>query len=243
MNSDPKRESLIERCRKLGRMTTERGATENEALAAAAALSRLVSEHSISQSELQVRADAQNCVKDALVSLRNKESGWSKVAINIERLYGTICWLDKKSEDVLGLGFETETTSVVFYGFPLDVAASICTLAIIGTALDTSLEALGRVRRDVRDSFEVGFCDRINERLREMRQQRSDAFRNASKGALVVLKDQLVKDEFAKTGQVLRRSRKDNPVRDQSAYAKGKAAGSAVALDPQVANNQRRRLA
>lgn len=236
------RDDIIERIKKLQRLNTQRGATEAEALTAASLAQKLILEHNITQTELSIRVDAKNCIKDAFVSIRAKQPSWTRVAINIERLYGTICWMERKMEDVLDMGFEVETVQVVYYGFPVDVAGSIATLSIIALALETELEGLPRKTKSIaRKSFEIGFCDRINERLKEMRQRSSDAFRNASKGALVVLKEQLVQEEFNKLGVTLTRSKTSNTSIDANAYRAGRNAGNGCALDTRVqgrANNQ-----
>lgn len=59
-------------------------------------------------------------------------------------------------------------------------------------------------------------------------------------GALVVLKDQLVKEEFGKLGQKLHRVADRATVRDAAAYAAGQRAGDRVALDRQVGAERRR---
>lgn len=244
--SNAKRDALIERIRKLQRMTTERGASESEAMTAAAFAARLITEHGVEQSELSLRMDAKSCIKDSLISINAKEACWQKIAVGVERLYGTICWLESKKEDLYELGFETEITSLVFYGFPLDVAASIATTAMISVALDTELASAKRKAKGWKQSFEIGFCERVNERLREMRARASEAFRNASKGALVVVKEQVVREEFDKLGQKLYRTRPQNTVKDQAGYAAGQAAGARVGLDSKISNSAggaQRRLA
>lgn len=228
-----RRDALIERIRKLQRMTTERGASEGEALAAAAIAARLIAEHEVGMSELEVRADARNCIRDGYVCFRVAQPAWTRVAISIEKLYHTICWIERKHEDVLGLGFETEVLEIVYYGFPLDVAGSIATLAIVAQALEGELlrlpKRLGTLKRQ---SFELGFCDRVRERLREMRERSTAAH---ASGTLVLLKDQLVREEWEKLGmKLLRRAAPDREV-DREAYAKGKLSGGAVALDTRIA--------
>lgn len=233
-----KRDAAIERIRKLQAMTTGRGASEAEAMMASARISALRTEYDIAESEISIRADAKSCIKDALVSVAQDEPGWRRVAINIEKLYGTICWLEQTREDLFELGFNVSVTRIVYYGFPLDVAASVATLALIGMALDSELtpERMRGKGRGYRGSFTEGFCDRINARLREMRSRASQAFAQASKGALVVVKEQVVKSEFEKLGRKLYRSQHTNSARDGAGYAAGQAAGQRVGLDAQVSS-------
>lgn len=238
-----KREVLIERCRKLARMTTERGASEAEALAAASFLQRMVQEHGIAMSELEVRADAKNCVKDAYVCLRSSQPGWLQVCISIEKLYGTIVWVERSVEDVLGLGFEVESLSIVYYGFPVDVAGSIATLAICAQAVETELARLPRRAKKLeRESFELGMSHRLRDRIREMRVRSMNDFAAASKGALVVLKEKLVKEEFDKMGVRLNQATTADRKLDPKSYAAGQAAANGVALDSRVGQTTGGRL-
>lgn len=232
-----KRDAAIERVRKLQAMTTARGASEAEAMMASARISALRTEYGIAESDLSIRADTNSCVKDALVSVASDEPGWRRVAINIEKLYGTICWLEQSEEDLFELGFKVKVTRILYYGFPLDVAASIATLALIGMALDSELtpERTRGKGRGYRGSFTEGFCNRVNARLHEMRVRSSKAFHDASKGALVVVKEQVVRSEFEKLGQKLYRSQHRAPAWDRAGYAAGQAAGGRVGLDAQVA--------
>lgn len=231
------RDKLIERVRKLSRMTAERGASESEAMQAAELVRRLCAEHNIGQDELSIRADAKSCVKDAYVSIRSKQPAWTRVCVGIERLYGTICWYETKQEDLLELGFDVETAYVVYYGFPVDVACSIATLAICAQALEGEI-ASRKFKRGERESFELGMCARMNERIREMRGR--GLAEAKGQGALVVLKDQLVREEFGKLGQRLHRTAARATVRDAAAYAAGQRAGDRVALDRAVGQERRR---
>lgn len=228
-----KREALIERIRKLQRMTTERGATEGEALQAAALAQRLIAEHNIAASELSIRADAKSCIKDAFTVIRSSKPGWTQLCIAIEKLYGTICWLERKDEDLLGLGFEVETFSAVYYGFPVDVAGSIATLAFCSIAIDTEIGNLPkRTKKLERESFELGMVQRLRERIKEMR---SRAYQEAKgSGALVVLKEQLVKEEFDKLGQKLYYQKIKDRKLDRASFVAGQRAGSGVALDSKI---------
>lgn len=236
--ADTKRAAIIARAQKLRAMTTERGASEAEALAAIQALSRLVAEYNLSASELEIRADAKHCIKDALVSVRSAEGSWSKLGIGIEKLYGTICWLEEEQGDFLGLGFEIKSISIWYYGFPADVAGSITTLTLCSIAVDQALaEMPKRSGAAKRKSFELGMCDRLRERIREMRSRQTGPVQ--APGQLVLLKDKLVREEFGKLGIALHRAPSRDVARDQAAYAAGQARGGQVAIDRSIGAQRR----
>lgn len=235
------RVKLIEKIKKLQRMTVERGASETEAMRAAQVVQQLISEHNIEQSELEIRTDAKNCAKDSYTAIRSSKPAWSNLAIAIEKLYGTIAWAERSSEDLLGLGFETETYQIVYYGFPVDVAGSIATLAICAIALDTAVAALPKRSKKIeRESFEIGMTDRLQERIKEMRLRAHGEAKG--QGALVVLKDKLVQEEFSKLGVKLYRSHAPERKISPAGYVAGRAAANAVNLGTNISSNGQRRI-
>lgn len=237
------RASIIERVKKLRQMTTERGASESEAMQAMALCEKLIAEFNIEQSELEIRADAKNCITDGLTSFRAKQEDWSKLAISIEKLYGTIAWMEWAEDDALDLGFPIKTISVKFYGFPLDVQGSITTLAICSTAIDTALAGLKRVGKGKKTSFELGMTQRLRERIKELRERRRGPVQ--APGALVLLKEQLVKQEFINAGIDVGNCKRYNIAdlpKDAAYYAAGKAAGDRVPLNEAVSGQSQRRI-
>lgn len=119
-------------------------------------------------------------------------------------------------------------------------------------------EYLGaRVKKSAYTSFQRGMARRIGERLREIRDQNEEALRQAeevrqaankteaerhatgmsSGTSLIVLKGQVIKDEFAKTdvSKRLRTVATHVRVRDYNAYGHGRAAGDKVNLNRPIA--------
>ena len=88
------------------------------------------------------------------------------------------------------------------------------------------------LRRSATVSFQHGMAARIHARLIELKEQNDEMLaRSRQTGrALVVLKMQLVEDEFRKRGPKLSRYRYNRSISDGSAYSLGQKAGDKVNL-------------
>jgi hypothetical protein len=223
------REALVARIRKLSRFTTASGCTEHEANAALAKVRELIAAHNVTQSELEVRFEAARCVTDDFTELNSTIGDWAQCAVEIAALYGTRAWCSRGNEDALGLGFTCAVTKVKFFGLMADVAASVATAGIVCSAVSHEAARYSGGGRNGRASFRAGMIARLRQRLRDMKgEERKVA---ASGTALIVLKDQLVTEEYAKLNLRLRTRYAGRPTAHNSAaYAAGGAAGSRVDL-------------
>lgn len=214
------RETLAARVRKLSRMTTDNGCSENEAAFAAQRIAEIMAEHALTQDELSIREDAFHCVKDEFIFWGRGFGDWRGLHTSIGRLYACKTWGGaSRMEDELGLGFETYVKPMIFFGLANDVTACIATMSICFSAVATTAEREHRKRAD----FAAGMIERLRQRI--------DAFKPKLQTgtALVVLKDQLVLDAFAKLGLRLLNVGRARAV-DRNAFAKGFAAGAHVNL-------------
>jgi hypothetical protein len=168
-------------------------------------------------------------------------------------------WFEESFEDVLGLGIPTRSISIKFFGFKLDVAAAIAMTEIIAVSIQTELVKFQESFRQANprptakrkladwtgdyklktESFRAGMRDRLNQRLKELL---PPPVETTGRG-LMVLKNQLVTDEWAKSNLTPKnlRSSRQMTAADGAAYAHGQSAGSRVDLGTgrAVANNQR----
>lgn len=231
--NNSQRESIIERIRKLSKMTTERGCSEAEALSALAMANKLIQEYDVDQDELRIREDARGCIKDEFIEVKSVIGEWTRVMGAIQSLYNVKVWFESREDDILGIGLVMKLKVVNVYGFPTDVAAALAMTSICHTAIATESERWGkehRVRSAKRHAdFQAGMAIRLAERIKEMK----PAPQMATGTSLMVLKDQLVKDEFAQycREQGLRfRPMNARRINDQGAFNAGKAAGNRVDL-------------
>lgn len=232
------RPELIERLRKLSKLTTQNGCTEHEANSALTKLMALMAEHGVAQSELHVREDVRGCIQDYFPDLSTKAQPWQYCVTTIAKLFTCRAWLSKGQEDVLDLGFEQEITFVKYFGTPTDVAACIALSSIICIAIRTESDLWSKGKRPNKnavDSFEMGMVNRLNERLRAMTPPPP-----ISNGKdLVVLKSQLVNAEYAKLGLNLSKSHTRTSNLNAGAYHQGQSAASRVDLGGAKVSGQR----
>jgi hypothetical protein len=223
------RDAIIAKIQKLRAMTIQNGASENEASVAAAAIARLMAEWDISQSEADVRREASRCGQDYFCILRESPHEWRQVEIGIKRLFHLKVWASQFSEDILGLGWPQYFTKISFFGLPADVEAGrslaeICHTAIANESLAES-NRMGRAKGKAQylASFRYGMAERLKERIIEL-------IPVVPTGTgLIVLKNQLVTEEFAKLGISLR----NEGIRIQlnpTAFAAGQTAAGRVNL-------------
>ena len=141
-------------------------------------------------------------------------------------MYGTRAWYGHRDEDTLGIGMTMRVTYCAFFGLASDVAACIATTSIIHTAIEGEAEKY-KGRASARASFRAGMVARLNERLAEMARVPAPVTGNA----LVVLKNQLVTEEWAKLNMRLRAGTLSNAaVRDGAAFNAGRSAAGRVDL-------------
>lgn len=200
------RDSIIDRIRKLRRMTETNGASEAEALMAAAQIAKLVAQYDIGESELRLKADAIGMVDDSYSMPGTFSSFHSLVAKAIASLTHTKLRIREVVEDPFDLGMPMPWIYVKFYGYPLDCEAAIALSAICQTSIITESERwekanplpkgktkkLERERSILKESFHYGICERLAERIRSFMEQEGP-----KTGALVSLKGQLVDQHYA----------------------------------------------
>lgn len=227
------RTSIIERIRKLQKMTLAAGCTENEAANAAALVAKLIAENNIGMDELRLRRDATGCIKDCHVELRGSEHDWVAIGKTLARTFGTRCWYSTDYEDVLELGFCTPTLRLWFFGLPADVEACVTIATICSYAVSTASGAFtvtqrgrGKGKAQACREFRFGMIARLAERITELR----PTIEASTGTALVVVKTQLVNEEFLKLGMRLRTVARPTINTSSAAYASGRTAGSRVDL-------------
>ena len=214
------RQDIISRIQKLSKFTTASGCTEFEAASAAAKIAELISAHDVQDSELALRADAQGCIFDEFIDFASKQGEWTSAVPPIARLYHCKVYVQRRVENILELGAKP-VLAMRFFGFPQDVAACIATTSIIHAAV---MDARPAKHLDCK-SFRWGIVDRLQERLQEL-----ITARQAPGRGLLVLKDQLVTEEFAKHGINLGRATKRTVSLDKNSWDAGRSEGSKIDL-------------
>lgn len=236
------REDLLNRLRALKQRTVENGCTEAEALTAATLLAKLIDRYGFDQSDLEMPLEP--ITEEAYVG-RRKMGQETYVMYGIQAYCDIKVWQQKRYV----IGSRTPVTQIVMFGRESDVAVARYLLDLIRTALDSEWKAFRKqrvfARNNDRTMFERGMCWRISERLTEMKKARNAEF-DAKSGKtgqdLVVVKNAVVEEAFAKRGLKLGKARKARATTNWGAVQSGMKAGDRVALNPGVGGKAARQL-
>lgn len=212
----------------LRKKSEERGCSEEEALSAAAKIGELLEKYDLEMTETDVREDAASC-RTLEVFAADNYAG--VLAAGIGKFCTLIVYQNKH---------EGHACKYVFFGTPQDLEMAeylyeMCSFAAEDgwtEYMDQHGYSLAR-----RASFRQGFSSRIHRRLAELKAAR-DARVRATGTALVVLKDELVKSEWAKEGIKLGKPDGQRVV-DGHAYQQGQAAGNRVNLERPLGGSAR----
>lgn len=222
------RDTIARRVRALLAKTVENGATEAEAIAAAAKARQLLDEHRLSQADCEIEAEP---IDDVLIERPNdlKLAAVDYCLTGIDAYCGVKTWFSKRGgvRKVRCIGLRNDVDMAVYL---YKMLAS--TIASEGARFARANPGGGR---RVKASFQVGMAARIDDRLHEMAKALNPVAKTASGTALVVVKDRVVNDAFARLGIHLSgRWTGGISVKDGASYNAGRAAGDRVNLSRPV---------
>lgn len=248
------RDSLVAKLRALQAKTVDNGCTEAEAMTAAAMVDRLLAQHGIAQTELDVRESPHERGEADIASGRNRHAV-SLAASTIGLFTDCKVWFES------GGGTKPR---LHIWGEPQDVAAASYLVALVRGAIDrenAGYAGLCKRERQPCDgaTFRNAMALRVARRLRDMKAERDRAADRsatyaasadgatravgATGTALVAVKRAVVEQSFAaELGIKLKRSGGGRKVRFGHARAAGIAAGDRVSLNPGIGNGGNARL-
>ena len=219
----------------LAAKTVSNGCSEHEAMSAMLGVGRLLSQYNLTMEECDVRSSP---CKTIFINIgRTKRHPIDNCITALADLVSARTWFHRhwgKPSAYAFFGQEGDL-ELVQYLFKVIMAAvehesevfkesESYLFAGFGTAAD---------RRSATVSFQRGMATRISQRLRELKAQ-NDAemaqHRSSTGTALIVLKKQLVEEEFKQHGPKLVTQRTVWRVSNRSAYDHGHAAGNKVNL-------------
>jgi hypothetical protein len=233
-----KRERVINLVRELQKRTTDNGCTEQEALAAAAKVSKLMEDYQLSMKDVQeVRDDIYGAMKRKYGGGSARRRTWHETKMlwyAISQFTDTHCWMNDDN--------------LCFFGSKTDCEIAFYLCDLVKNTAETEWQSYrraccGNTDRTARAAFMQGFCVRLSNRLIKMRDERRQALNQAEGSrALVVVKDQVVAAKFeqykAEKGMRLRSASQRRTARDGGAYAAGEAAGNRATITTGVGGSQ-----
>jgi hypothetical protein len=223
-----RRAAIAAKIRALQAKTTAAGCTEQEALAAAGLAAKLMADYDIDLTEAEAKAEGAGAT--AKGAKTQDGSAWHpvcEVAVAIANFADCQCFRSNGTVKYVGLKHDQEMASWL-HGM-LQVTIDMVTL-------DWMLEQGGQPAQQA--SFSLGLTNRLSQRLNALAAERKlQAMDHGTGTALIVVKDQLVREWFEANNIVLRRSSSRRTRVDGAAYAAGKAAGDKVGLHRPLAAN------
>lgn len=203
--------------RKLSARTIDRGCTEAEAMEATEKVGALLQQFDLQLSDVFM---AEEICKQVEVFCDDD------TAYGIVGGIARLCSL--QNYHVQG----SSPPTYVLFGFERDIELALYLYETLMEALATEWATYSKVNgfaRKLRDSFRMGFGGRVHSRLVEMRLQRDRAAAERAKSSdnrnLVLVRDAMVDEEFAKTGIRLVNGR-SRAIHSRSAYDRGAEAGN-----------------
>jgi len=235
MQTNDKLESIKNRIQALSEMTIENGCTEAEAMTAMKMIGRLLSEYNLSMSDVHFKDE--EFVLGFVDTQRYNQNAMKYVVVGIGKFTDSKVWF------VLGRPMFNRTTIYNFFGTKPDVEMAIFLYKLISNALETETNRFkaasgGKkqygVKKSASTSFSMGFINRINHRLQELKAENDVDVSMSNGTSLMVLKGQLVDENYAKMIQEqdlkMKKGTGQTRIKDPKAYMQGQAAANNVNL-------------
>lgn len=224
------REKLFQRITHLSNRTIDRGCTEAEAVAAAEMLGRLLTQYGLSMSDVEI--------KDSRCETLTFDSGKKMRDNSAFCLHAVAKYTNTKTWIVTG---GRDTYKAKFFGLPADVQVASYLYQVIRTAMIAEKDRFNLAGqrsgnphgRTAAHTFELGFINRVSQRLEEMAQAKAYEGRSTGRD-LVVLTNQVVEQQYAELGLKFSGEATTTSRGGRNAYEAGKAAGDRLGLNPAV---------
>lgn len=209
--------------RELQDVSEANGASEHEALNAAKRLGEILEKYNLDLTDASVREDASACVKNEVFAADDYAG---TLVVGIKHFCEIIAYT---------VSNDGHAGKYVFFGVPHDVGIALYLYEICSEAMEYDwagyMEVHGYSMKK-RASFRAGFAHRIYTRLMDLKRERDERAAQSTCRDLIVLKDQLVTEEFKKQlGIRLVKAKARGGPADSGAFRAGMAAGANVNLN------------
>jgi len=185
--SERNEDAVAARIRALLSKTVENGATEAEAMSAAAKARELMDKHRLSMSDVEIQAEP-IVIEDERRPNKNRVAAVDYAVNGIKAYCGVEGWRRGESYRFLGLAADVEMARYLY--------------RMIAGAIKTELSVFQNKRgyrdRHETSTFQLSMAVRINHRLKEMSQVANAAAMTATGTALVVVKNPMVTAAYSK---------------------------------------------
>jgi hypothetical protein len=247
------RDKIKERVAKLLNVTVDRGASDAEAMFAADEAARLMAHYDIEAGELSIRS-ARAIKQTAAVRKYGSMNIAGPCARHVAQACDCMYWydgeIDPRDADLPEV-WQRSVPVVVFFGLPEDAELAAYFFDQISNSISAhiatykesadyqrELEA-GVNGRTAITSFVNGMEEAINRTLDAIRDEKHQVVEQATGRALVVLKEEQIKEDFATLGiKLVRGGGSYRGEGSAGAKASGRAAGGRVSLSAGVGSGR-----
>lgn len=198
-SADAELDKVLARIQALRAKTVDRGCTEQEAIAAAQKVAELLDRHGLSLSEVELKN--QTCEGFGVDTGRRRYGPIDSCIPTVAKFCDCRVWSEQT---------DTGEIRYVFFGMPADVAGARYLYELVERAFETETKQFKRGdiylghrsgdRHSATRSFQTGLAHGIANKLRELRDRRDTAMRDATGRNLVPVKEAVIDDELAKLG-------------------------------------------
>ena len=214
------RDNLLGKVRALMAKTMANGCSEAEAMAALAKARAMIDAYEISDAELSLTKEEKAVFADSASKL-DKHGIRNGMAMAIARFTGCEVWRNSAG----GLTFCGLRSDADFAHWLVDSLAQFGQSELANYLASGSAQVGNR--RLLINGFVAGFSSRVSARINAMSDESQAASRAKSNGtALVLVKENAIKDKLAAAGIKLRKARRSSRRMDFGAHGAGAAAGA-----------------
>jgi hypothetical protein len=212
------RDKLLDKIRALLSKTIENGCTHEEAMAALAKAQSMMDAYEVSDEELRLTKAEKAAIFREPRGTKDRHEIKSRLAVGVAAFCDCRVWRDSDGTLVFcGLRPDAQ-----FATWLLDHLAAFVQ-SELADYLMTDLSPGQGSRRKVITGFVLGCAGKVTARLRELKEQSQP--RTNNNRALVVVKDQAVRERMAELRVNLTRARNSSRACDSGAFAAGRMAG------------------
>lgn len=229
--------AIIRKIKALRARAADAASSENEAAKAAEVADKLLREHNINLSELDVRAEG---VEKNVWGLGNRTRGpESYAATRIGKATNCKVW-SQNGGGIAFLGNPADVEVALYFMDLVSNAAKACLATYRKTdAYDTQISVYGYSARKIGNDYRLGVCQRLGERVLE--QVEAERKPEATGAGLIVVKDALIRQWLEDNGMAFRKKRGSRTV--GASYNDGRGHADSVSIGRGVGTRRTGQLA
>lgn len=232
------KEDIVRKIQALQERTVDRGCSEAEAMTAARMVGKLLEQHGLSMSDIEIQ-ERKDCERLDIMTGRKRAHEISFCISAIGALYDCRVWMLT--------GDRTNGGIYTFFGFPEDVQACKYLYQVIMASMAHELSGFKwKSKREGKPTgkrqshaFLLGMANRINARLRQIKREQTEETKQSTGRELVVVKNAVVESAFNDLGIKLGTRSAQSSMGDSGAFFAGREAGNKTNLGNKGIGNQK----